>query len=177
MLDAADWYLSYGFLPAYVEPDFDCQFPMIRFREPDGNCYYELSTVSVIATYPREDVEGEGLADCREVPRAGRSDHAGQPVQVGQARTRTPIFEVARICDATNWSLVLPSLIEPGRNEDCSARFSTRTAYDKGLPVVIAERPGQLATTRMGQFDQVIVDVARPRPHGAYAARRGAQGG
>ena len=32
----ADWYFSYGFLPIYVEPDFDSNLPRIRVEDPMG---------------------------------------------------------------------------------------------------------------------------------------------
>ena len=32
----ADWYFSYGFLPFYVEPDFDGRLPRIRVEDPMG---------------------------------------------------------------------------------------------------------------------------------------------
>lgn len=40
MLRAADWYGSYGFMPIYVEPDYDEQCPYMALEDPFG-FYYE----------------------------------------------------------------------------------------------------------------------------------------
>ena len=36
MYTGADWYVTYGFLPVFVEPDFDNQMPRIRIENPMG---------------------------------------------------------------------------------------------------------------------------------------------
>jgi hypothetical protein len=144
MLVAADQYLSYGFLPAYVEPDFDCQMPMIRFENPMG-CYYELSRFGECIFFAKTWKE-KAWQIAEKFP-----ELADKIIPVNPY-TRKPNpdadLEVARICDKERWSLILP-----GRDE--LVLDSYKHGYKKGLPVVIAERPG-IGEDPQGQFDQVI---------------------
>lgn len=152
MLTAADWYLSYGFLPAYVEPDFDCQFPMIRFENPMGS-YYEMDRFGNCNFYAKTWTEKAWqiaemfpeLAD-EIIP---KNTYTGR-------RNPDADLQIARICDDTNWTLILPSVADEGSKKP--PRTVTLSKYAHGLsrpPVVIAERP-TIGDDPQGQFDQVI---------------------
>jgi hypothetical protein len=150
MLTAADWYLSYGFLVAYVEPDFDCQFPMIRFENPMGT-YYELDRFGNCNFLAKTWTE-KAWQIAEKFPEL--ADQIMPTDRWGKRHPDTDL-QVARICDATNWSLVLPSVNEPGTTR---TRQILLSQYAHGMdkpPVVIAERPS-IGDDPMGQFDQVI---------------------
>ena len=52
MYSAADWYLSYGFLPIVVEPDFQNNMPRIRVENPLG-AYPEYDRHGRIISYTK----------------------------------------------------------------------------------------------------------------------------
>ena len=61
MLTAADWYVSYGFLPFKVEADYEQAMPVISAIDPVG-CYYEEDRFGNVVSFyqricvPREDL-------------------------------------------------------------------------------------------------------------------------
>jgi hypothetical protein len=143
MLVGADQYLTYGFLPFYVEPDFDRETPIIRLENPMG-VYYELDRFGETRFFAKcwREPAWKIAAQFPEfthliIPRDPYSNRMNPEAEL----------EVVRVCDATNWSLILPE-----RGE------LTLSSYPHGLdrlPVVIAERPG-LTEEPQGQFDQVM---------------------
>lgn len=143
MLVGADQYLTYGFLPFYVEPDFKRNTPVIRLENPMG-VYYELDRFG----------ETRFFAKCWREPAWKIASQFPELAHLiiprdeysGRMMPETEL-EVVRVCDATNWSLILPE-----RNELCLSSYAHGLDH---LPVVIAERPG-LVVEPQGQFDQVM---------------------
>lgn len=149
MLVGADRYLTYGFLVGYVEPDFDCNMPMIRLEDSAGS-YYERDRFGCTRFYAKVWSEpawkiAERFPELahRIIPR----DTLGRP----QPNTT---LDIARCADESRWTLILP---DTGLVLD---------SYEHGLsrcPVVVAQRPG-LVDEAHGQFDQVIwVFLAKAR--------------
>lgn len=143
MLVGVDQYLTYGFLPMYVEPDFTRETPVIRLENPMG-VYYETDRFGEVKFFAKcwREPAWKIAAQFPElapliIPRDPYSGRMQPEVEL----------EVVRVCDATNWSLILPE-----RNELVLASYPH--GLDR-LPVVIAERPG-LTDEPQGQFDQVM---------------------
>lgn len=142
MFQGADHYLTYGFVPMYVEPDFDCQMPMIRVGDSVGS-YYEKDRWGQVTFFAHvwRDKAGNIAAQfpelaARIIPR----DAVGRP----QPDTE---LEVAHMADDTHWLLMLPE------RDDL-----VLTSYEHKMsrcPVEVAERPG-LTNEPYGQFDQVL---------------------
>lgn len=149
MITAADHYLTYGFLPAYVEPDFECQFPMIRFENPVG-CYYEVDRFGECRWFAKTwKMKAWEVAELFPELR----DQIIPANYYTKKRNPDADLEVARVADKTNWTLILPA-VHDGRN----SRSVTLDQYAHGLsrlPVVIAERPS-IGEDPQGQFDQIL---------------------
>lgn len=142
MLVGADQYLTYGFLPFYIEPDFKRDTPVIRLENPIG-VYYETDRFGEVRFFAKCWREPAWKIAAQFPELAGRI--IPRDPYSGRLNTEAEI-EVVRTCDKTNWSLILPE-----RNE--LVLDSYPHGLDK-LPVVIAERPG--LGEPQGQFDQVL---------------------
>lgn len=149
MRHGADRYITYGFLPFYVEADYENSCPKIRVMDPVG-CYYSKDRFGDVKWFSRVWVE-----PIRELivkyPEAASS--LLLDMNAGAGHERLGDIEVVQYCDEKHWMLYVPS-----RSDLILGQ------YEHGLgscPVVIPERPGLDDETR-GQFDQVWwVQLAR----------------
>lgn len=155
MISAADQYLSYAFLPGYVEPDYEAGMPKIRLEDPRG-FYYQNdrwgNTLRVAKCY-RETV----AKLCSLYPdHAHKIKYATDESGMERECAADELVEVVRYTDADEWVLYLPQ-----RLNYVIARFDNPT--DR-CPFRVAERPGLTPDDPQGQFDQVVwVQLARHR--------------
>src|SRR3954469_7133295 len=101
MFYAADQYLTYGFVPARVEPNFEGKRPMIQLDDPTG-VYYRLDRHFKVRTYARcwrENVD-DLAAQWPEVPGIDTDEH-GRQCDEGE-------IEVVHYIDDKNITLYLP---------------------------------------------------------------------
>lgn len=159
MTTACDRYLSYGFLPLVIEPDFKTKCPRIMLEDPVGS-------------YPQFDRFGQCVAFAK-VWRARAEDLAAQFPDLEAAimkharDDRGPMgttdtssaadaeLEVIRFSDSEQTVMYLPE-----RGNVILARVKNPLSR---CPVVIARRPG-LDDELRGQFDDVIpVQMARAK--------------
>lgn len=142
MFYGADQYNSYGFLPSWVEPDFDAKRPVIRIEDPTG-FYFRLDRFNKVRECAKvwKQSPGDLVAQFPESRAAILYDSNGQPY--GDC----PDIEVVRWIDGTNVTLYLPD-----RNNTILASYAHRMSR---CPVEIALRPGLHMDPR-GQFDDVI---------------------
>lgn len=151
MYTGADWYLTYGFLPIFVEPDFDEEMPRIRVENPMGS-------------YPEFDRFGRCLSFTKKYMKTLR-----------ELANEFPEYESA-IVGPEGWQFNNPqSMIELMRYEDKdtvllylpqrSNLVLARTSNPlKKLSVTIARRPGLDIDDPRGQFDDVLwAQIARAR--------------
>lgn len=142
MFTGSDHYLTYGFLVAIAEPDFERAQPVIRLMDSTG-CYYERDRWGCIRFFARTWREKAWKVAERFPTLATRiipADNFGRPQPDRE-------LEVAFIIDDTHFRLVLP---DRGELE--------LTSYEHRMsrpPVEVAQRPG-LDEEAHGQFDQVI---------------------
>lgn len=147
MFYGADQYLSYGFLPVWVEANYGDKRPVIHIEDPAG-AYFELDRWLRVKRYARCWTQ-----DCQELI-SMFPDYATTILydRNGDAYTGTDV-DVVRYIDATTVTLYLPS-----RNNTILA------SYGHGMsrcPVEIGLRPGLHMDPR-GQFDDVLyVQLAR----------------
>lgn len=147
MVTGADQWVSYGFLPFWVEPNYVWQCPVIHVLDPRG-CYYEL------------DRFGETVRFCR-VWRTDRSEFAAlfedkpevrnrilMDFSTGQAKVREQQdIEVVQYIDRNQTIVYIP---ESGN------MIADAYSHDYGFaPIRIAVRPG-LHDKPRGQFDDVL---------------------
>jgi hypothetical protein len=151
MYTGADWYLTYGFLPVFVEADFDNHMPRIRVENPMGS-------------YPEFDRFGRCISFTKKYMKTLRElvnefpEYEGAIVgpQGWQFANPSSLLELMRYEDADSILLFLPQ-----RNNLVLAK--TKNPIKK-LSVTIARRPGLDLDDPRGQFDDVLwAQIARAR--------------
>lgn len=150
MLRGADQFVSYGFLPVFVEPNTDRSVPFIHIEDP-RHAVYQLDRFGNCVVYAnrwRKSVD-DLCALYPHLSGAIRSD----PKQPNRQADGNVELEMVRWVDRHGVVLFLPE--RAGLVLDRYDHKMTRT------PAWIAERPGDTDTPR-GQFDDIIwVQVAR----------------
>jgi hypothetical protein len=145
----ADWYFSYGFLPIYVEPDFDGELPRIRLEDPLGG-YPEFDRFGRCVAYAKVYYKtlGELAVDYPEYA----------PILLGREgfnQDTSTLLEMVRYTDKHVTVLYLP-----GRGNMVLNFASNPTGK---MNVFVARRPA-LDEELRGQFDDVLyVQLARAR--------------
>lgn len=149
MLRAADQFISYGFVPLFIEPDNDLKLPRITALNPRGS-YYEVDRAGRTVTFAHvyRKTAGELCALYPEWAPVIKYDP-----KTGQECSGNERMELIMWVDKTSVQLLLPS-----RNGLRIASYDHKLSR---LPVAIVERPGEADHPR-GQFDDVVwVQVAR----------------
>jgi hypothetical protein len=148
MPTGCDQYLTYGFLPMVVEPDFEANCPRVRLEDPMGS-YPEFDRWGQVVSYAKvwHKTAGELAAEWPEHYQRILGDDYTQGLDT--------VLEVIRFSDGDRTVLYIP------------ARENLVLAEAKhGLgrcPVVVVRRPG-LDDEMRGQFDDVMwVQMARAR--------------
>lgn len=151
MYTGADWYLTYGFLPIFVEPDFEKDMPRIRVENPMGS-YPEFDKFGRCVSFTKKYVKTvrELIVDFPEYEMAilGPSGR--------DARGLDAELDLVRYEDADQILLFLPQ-----RNDLPLRKLSNPLGK---LSVVVARRPGIDMDDPRGQFDDVLwAQIARAR--------------
>lgn len=142
MFSGADRWNCYGFLPFYVEPDFDRGLPIIQVEDPWGS-YYENDRWGRTCCLVRRWTEEVGVLAAKWPEYAGllMRDHTGR-----MCSDDTKV-ECVRYCDDDRTILYVPD-----RNDLVLTQYSN--PLDR-CPAVVIERP-RLDDKARGQYDQVI---------------------
>jgi hypothetical protein len=145
----ADWYFSYGFLPIYVEPDFDNELPRIRVEDPMGG-YPEFDRFGRCVSYAKSYFKtlGELAVDYPEyAPLLLGKDGFNQDTSMK--------VEMIRYSDAHVTVLFLPN------RGNLVLNYASNPLGK--MNVFVARRPS-LDDEARGQFDDVLyVQLARAR--------------
>jgi hypothetical protein len=151
MYTGADWYLTYGFLPIFVDADFDSKMPRIRIENPMGS-YPEFDRFGRCVSFTKKYIKTirELIVDFPEY----------ENLIVGNlGRDLTDYdtnMELMRYEDADQVVLFLPQ----------RGNLVLRKAKNPigMLSVVVARRPGLDIDDPRGQFDDVLwAQIARAR--------------
>lgn len=147
MFYGADQYLTYGFVPARLEPDMDNQRPLIQIDDPVGT-YYRLNRQFKVVCYVHVwDQTVEDLA-AKYPESASRIAYNEQGRPCDESK-----LQCAMYLDDKNVTLFLPQ-----RSGLILNQYPHRMSR---CPVEIAIRPGLHMDPR-GQFDDVLwVQLAR----------------
>lgn len=152
MFDGADRYLTFAFLPIYVEPDFEAKSPRMTVETPVGG-YPELDRWGRVKTYLKvtQKTVGELVAMYPELETKIRGTGKS-------ARSNTSMLQLHRYCDDTHVWMYIP------QQGFTPSMMLTKYAHGLGeLPVKVAFRP-QWDHELRGQWDSVMwVQVARAR--------------
>jgi hypothetical protein len=151
MYTGADWYLTYGFLPIFVDANFDAKMPHIRIENPMGS-YPEFDRFGRCVSFTKKYIKTirELIVDFPEY----------ESIIVGSlGRDMTDYdtnMELMRYEDADQVVLFLPQ----------RSNLVLRKAKNPigMLSVVVARRPGLDLDDPRGQFDDVLwAQIARAR--------------
>jgi hypothetical protein len=151
MYTGADWYLTYGFLPIFVDANFDAKMPHIRIENPMGS-YPEFDRFGRCVSFTKKYIKTirELVVDFPEY----------ESVIVGSlGRDMTDYdtnMELMRYEDADQVVLFLPQ----------RGNLVLRKAKNPigMLSVIVARRPGLDLDDPRGQFDDVLwAQIARAR--------------
>lgn len=150
MFTGADRWTCYGFLPLYVEPDFDRQIPILQVEDPWGS-YYERDRWGRTTVLARCWTEEVGVLAAKWPEYAGilMRDRNGRTCE---ADTKV---ECIRYCDDDRTILYVSD-----RNNLVLTEYANPVSR---CPAVVIERP-RLDDKARGQFDGVIwVQLAQHR--------------
>jgi hypothetical protein len=150
LFTGADQYVTYGFLPFYVEPNFDSSSPRIVIEDPVG-AYPEFDRWGRCTSYSKKWLRTVDDL-CNEFP---EYDHEIRQGEHGIEQEGSALLELWRYCDADQITLFLPERKD----------LVLVTAPNKlgRTPAYIAVRPS-FDNEMHGQFDDVLwVQLARAR--------------
>lgn len=151
MYTAADWYITYGFLPIFVEADWDAGLPCIRVENPMGS-YPEFNRYGKLVSFTKKYIKTVREL-CLDFPE-------WESVIVGpmarDAQSYDTQLELMRYEDEDQIVLFLPQRanLVLQRSKNIVGKLSVR----------VARRPGLDIDDPRGQFDDVLwAQVARAR--------------
>jgi hypothetical protein len=144
MLSGADQYLTYGFLPLRVEPNFDNNRPHIHVDDPVG-AYPEFDRWGNVTAYARRWRQKASELAALYPELADRLMRKNS--FPGDARKSDVMLEVVKWYDADRCVLFIPE-----RGNMVLDQYQNPISR---VPVVIAQRPS-LDGDQRGQFDDVL---------------------
>lgn len=151
MYDAADQYLTYGFVPFFIEPDFDDKTPRVRTENPLGG-YPEFDRFRRLVSYTK--VIRKTAREIGNLYPEWRSKIRGPGANFDQGRADNKMLELVRYQDKDQTVLYLPE-------RDNLVLEALPNPHGE-LMCVVAVRPNGTDDDQSGQFDDVIwVQVAR----------------
>jgi hypothetical protein len=152
MYEGADRYLTFSFLPIYVEPDFKAKTPRMTVESPVGG-YPEIDRWGRVASYLK--ITHKTVSElCAMWPEYETEIRGHGP----QQRAGNAMVELHRYCDADRIVMYLPQQGLIGNLVLTSYRHNLGE-----VPVKVAFRP-QWDDEMRGQWDSVMyVQVARAR--------------
>lgn len=152
MFKGADRYVSYGFLPFFVEPDLLGKRPFIQVDDP-RHAYYELDRFGQVVVYAKMWMKTIDEL-CSMFPELAQQIRGGRDGGYRRGEHGETQMQMVRWVDRQRVALMLPE-----RNG------MVLTSYEHKLdraPAYIVERSGGVDDAPRGQFDDVIwVQVAR----------------
>lgn len=151
MYSAADWYLSYAFMPIIVEPDFDRKLPLLRTEDPTA-AYPEYDRFGRLTSYSKTYLKTlrDILVDYPELERKLTQDQDRENIDYDEE------IEVVKYYDKDQIIMFMPN-----KSNTVLEQAANRISR---IPVVCARRPSLNEMNPRGQFDDVLwVQLARAR--------------
>ncbi|NBT47132.1 MAG: hypothetical protein EBT07_04840 [Actinobacteria bacterium] len=158
MYTAADWYVTYGFLPIRVEADYEGMMPVIRTLDPVG-CYPEIDRFGrVVSMFQRVLINKDVLA--AQFPEYANKLSKDKNMGLFGGNDIEVVFYHDK-----DWDMAfIPSAAGGYGNTSTVGMILEKTPNPIGKCMIrIAQRPGVTDIPR-GQFDDVIfVQMAKAR--------------
>lgn len=152
MMRGADRYISYGFLPFFVEPDLENKRPFIHVCDP-RHSYYELDRFGQVVVMTNMWVKTIDEL-CALFPDISQQIRGGENGGYRRGEHGETQMQLVRWVDRQRVALMLPE-----RNGMILTSYAHQ--LDRA-PAYVIERSGGVDDTPRGQFDDVIwVQVAR----------------
>ncbi|MEU8317103.1 hypothetical protein AB0C33_01930 [Nonomuraea sp. NPDC048881] len=148
MYTAADYYVSFGLMPAILEPDFEAKVPRISFISPEG-CYPEFDRWGRLVSLTR-CIRKTCMELCSLYP-----DLTYQICGEYLNPNSNALLEVIMYHDKDQWRVLIPE------RENLQLNYMPNFLDEPC--VVVAQRPGVTDVAR-GQYDDVIwIQLAKNR--------------
>lgn len=142
LIRAADQFITYGFVPLRVEPNFKDQRPHIHVESAEG-AYYDIDRFGNVLVYAHTFRRKAGDLAAMFPEQADKILKRGMYGQIDQ----NTLIEVVRWYDESNSVMFVPE-----RSDLVLAKVPNLTGR---VPVAIAQRPSLDGEAR-GQFDDVL---------------------
>lgn len=168
LVEAADWMITYGWVPAIVEPDFKAESPRIRFENP-MNAYPELDIMGNCVSYAKVHQEPAGrLAE--KYPDL-KNYIMGSSDPRDHIRNAEQILSLVRYVDADQMLVYVPEranlVISQSENPlgVCPVTIAARSSFDEQVRGAMDDVMWvQLAKARMSLFNMEAVEKAIQAP-------------
>jgi hypothetical protein len=168
LVEAADWLISYGFVPCVVEPDFKHNTPRVRFESP-LNAYPEFDIMGHCVSYAKVHQEPAHVLANKYPQFANQLFGSSDPRD--QTRSAEQILSLVRYVDADQMLVYVPERANlvihqaPNPLGKCPVVVAQRAKYDEesrgAMDDVIWV---QLAKARMALFNMEAVEKAIQAP-------------
>lgn len=168
LVEAADWLISYGFVPAIVEPDFKHETPRVRFENP-VNAYPELDIMGQCVSYAKVHQEPAQVLAAKYPQFANELFGSSDPRD--QVRNAEQILSLVRYVDADQMLVYVPERANlvihqaPNPLGHCPVVIAHRAMYDEQTRGAMDDVMWvQLAKARMALFNMEAVEKAIQAP-------------
>lgn len=168
LTEAADWLVSYGFVPCVVEPDFKHETPRMRFENP-MNAYPEFDIMGNCVSYAKLHQEPAQVLAAKYPQFANELYGSSDPRD--QIRNAEQILSLVRYVDADQMLVYVPEranlVIHQASNPlgHCPVVIAHRARYDEQTRGAMDDVLWiQLAKARMALFNMEAVEKAIQAP-------------
>lgn len=166
--EAADWLVTYGFVPFIVEPDFDKHTPRVRAEHP-MNAYVETDIMGNVTAYAKIYQEPCGVLAAKYPHLAVQI--LGSPDPRQQMRNQEQILHLVKYMDDDQSLMYIPERANlvigsmPNVLGVCPVVVATRAKYDEEVRGALDDVMWvQLAKARMALFIQEGVEKVVTAP-------------
>lgn len=168
LVEAADWLVTYGFVPAIVEPDFKHESPRVRFENP-LNAYPEMDIMGNCISYAKVHQEpAQVLASM--YPHLSNEIY-GSPDPRDHIRAAEQILSLVRYVDADQMLVYIPERTNlvihqaPNPLGRCPVVVAMRSKFDEQTRGAMDDVIWvQLAKARLALFNMEAVEKAIQSP-------------
>jgi len=168
LVEAADWLISYGFVPCVVEPDFKHNTPRVRFENP-MNAYPEFDIMGHCVSYAKVHQDPASVLAAKYPQFANQLYGSTDPRD--HARMGEQVLSLVRYVDADQMLVYVPERANlvihqaPNPLGKCPVVVAQRAKYDEQTRGAMDDVMWvQLAKARMALFNMEAVEKAIQAP-------------
>lgn len=168
LVEAADWLITYGFVPAIVEPDFKHETPRVRFENP-MNAYPEFDIMGNCVAYAKVHEEPAHVLAAKYPQFMNQLFGSNDPRD--HIRNAEQILSLVRYVDADQMLVYVPERANlvihqaPNPLGHCPVVVAQRAKYDEQTRGAMDDVMWvQLAKARLALFNMEAVEKAIQAP-------------